>query len=131
MYVGVAVVELPRNISENPGQNHNNNKNFGIMDFYAVEVQLTSGKNVIITTKWEETEVEVEVFQENAELVLRGRKKLSDMEKQCKILSLELNDVKDALTSHDSFIQFEINDSQTKVNMINLSPKYLIIDFIF
>lgn len=88
------------------------------MDFYAVEVQLTTGKNVIITTKWEESEVEVEVFQEKEELVLRGRKKLSDMEKQCKILSLELTDVKEALTSHDTLIQFEINDSQTKVNMI-------------
>lgn len=88
------------------------------MDYYAVEVQLTTGKNVIITTKWEESEVEVEVFQENAELVLKGRKKICDMEKQCKILSLELSDVKEALTSYDTLIQFEINDSQTKVNMI-------------
>ncbi|CAO1401189.1 unnamed protein product [Diamesa hyperborea] len=88
------------------------------MDFYAVEVQLTTGKNVIITTKWEESEVEVEIFQENAELVLKGRKKLSDMEKQCKILSLQLNDVKDALTSNDSLIQYEINDSQTKLTIL-------------
>ena len=88
------------------------------MDCYAVEVQLTTGKNVIIKTKWEESEVEVEIFQENAEVLMRGRKKLIDMEKQCKILSLELTDIKKALISYDSLIQFEINDPQTMVNMI-------------
>lgn len=93
------------------------------MDFFAAEVQLTTGKDVIIKTKWGESEVEVEIFQENTEVVLKGQKKLSEMEKQCKILSIQLTDVKNALISYDSLIQFEINASQTKVNMTNLICK--------
>lgn len=101
------------------------------MDIFAAEVQLTTGKDVIIKTKWGESEVEVEIFQENTEVVLKGRKKLSEMEKQCKILSIQLTDVKNALISYDSLIQFEINASQTKVNIINSISKGFNTNFCF
>lgn len=86
--------------------------------FFAIEVKTTAGKEVIIKTNWKNSEVEVEIFQENSELLLKGRKKISDVEKQCKILSIDLTDVKKAFISHDPLIQFEINGSQKKVNMI-------------